>query len=125
MEENGFGNGEGSENHDGINYEYLLSVRYVDTAEKRGTWSFTVSDNFTIFISSKPHGHSHISNTQGIGNEDTLVEGYIDFNNEGKVNRIQIKGLYARGTLIREPREKQEKISQAIRNVIKKELDKS
>lgn len=112
------------ENNKGLDYKKLFSIRYVDRGNRDGTWGFTVTNNLVIFVTSALHPHSHIADTQGVHNKDTLLEGYVDFDDEGKVSRIQIKPLYTRGTLVQQPYKEQERISEAIKNVIKEELRK-
>jgi hypothetical protein len=90
------------ENHKNIDYDIPFLVKYVDQ-----------------------HPHSRITDIQGVKNNETLVEGYIDFDDEGKIRRVSIKPLDSRGTLVQQPREKQEKISEAIRTVIKEKLNKT
>jgi len=117
-------NGRALENPAAIEYEGLFSVRYLEIGERQGTWGFTVTENHTIFISPRPHPHSHISDVEKVETKDTLAEGYIHFDSNGKVRYVEIKPLYARGNLGQRPQEEQEKISEAIRNVIKKKLNK-
>jgi len=112
------------EDNKNIDYKTLLSINYVDKGDRKGTWGFTVTDNYTIFITSHPHPHSRIAEVQRVQNNETLAEGYIDFDDNGKIRRVSIKPLDSRGTLIQESSEKQEKISEAIKNVIKEKLDK-
>lgn len=105
-------------------YENFLAIQLVDIPHERsGNWSLTVDENFTIWVTGKPHGHSFIVDKYGVDGSMVLTEGYINFDDLGNVRRIQFKDSHI-GDRFKNSPEKLYKFQDAVRNVIKKELQK-
>ncbi|MBU1202699.1 hypothetical protein KKH39_01510 [Patescibacteria group bacterium] len=72
-----------------IDYKALLKLRKVDIDREQRTWVFSVTENFTIFITSK--FHKGLSDNYGVDPDSTLTEGYIKFDEQGNIEKINFK----------------------------------
>lgn len=106
------------------NYEDFLEIKLVDVPKKRsGTWCMVVDENYTIWITGEPHRHSHIMNEYGVDRSTNLTEGYIDFDEQGNAIHISFNSD-PHNPCFKNSKEELGKFRNAIRNVIRKNLNK-
>lgn len=77
-------------NQETINYKDFLRIRTVEIDHThKHDCRFSVSENFTVFVTSQMH--EHLSNAYGVDPDRTLTEGYIIFNDDESIKRIIFK----------------------------------
>ena len=105
-------------------YIQLLKVVFADISTNRRSkaWRFVVDENFNVYITS--FFHEHLQN-YGVDLGRTLTEGYIFFDDTGKIETIRFKYRIYEGRLTTKFKEGSNdltKLQQATRKLIEKAL---
>jgi len=108
-----------------INYRDFLSIRCDGSSESpRGTWTFTVAENFTIYTTSSSHGHKFLYDNFGIDRDTVLTEGYIDFDDSGNIQKVHCKSRFAANEAFKGSAEQYGKFVRSVEQVIREKLKK-
>ena len=104
-------------------YRDVLDIKiFKRTNNKKETWTFSVSPEFTIIVSDQRH--VDIAEEYGLDLDRTLAEGYIFFWPDGRVKNIRFKPKYQRIPGFRGSPEKLEQLQDAVDDKIKNFLSK-
>ncbi|MFA5126953.1 MAG: hypothetical protein WC465_03075 [Patescibacteria group bacterium] len=105
-----------------IDYKALLELRKVDIDKTEYTWVFSVTENFTIFVTSKIH--QHLSDAYGVDPDNTLTEGYIKFDDQGNIKKIDFKNpVYQSVPSFKVNNIDLFKLQRAVEEIIREEID--
>lgn len=105
-------------------YKKLLAITRVDTIiGKELVLRFSVSENYTIFITSG--SHENLLHSYGVDPETTLTEGYIFFDDAHEISRINFKtDNYQTNPAFKETPEKLALLKKAVEELLKEPQNK-
>ena len=101
----------------------FLEVRVVEAQErhKKDGWSFAVTENFRVYITSSTH--ERLSGAYGVDLDRTLTEGYLSFDETGRLKEVRFKPpFYQKQPAFGGDLKRIEQLKSAVRTKIKEAL---